>query len=147
MFQPSTVPGDSGQDTSKRNWSSAYQNSLRCGSKAGSLVKPRKTDIAGQGPGDDRAVQRKNPSDLHRCSMSPWTFSSIMIPYNCLSFVWKNATREESSWEKSQVKEQGLMTDLSCQAGQGEMAQCWLWARHGFYRRESLRKLECRNFC
>jgi hypothetical protein len=55
--------------------------------------------------------------------------------------VRKNAAHKESSWEKSHVQEQGLMAGLNCQAGQGNMAQHRLWARCGFYRRGSLRKL------
>jgi hypothetical protein len=53
------------------------------------------------------------------------------------------------------------MAGPNCQASQGKMAQHRLWARHGFYRRERLRKvvhewespvgvelvLEHRNFC
>jgi hypothetical protein len=33
------------------------------------------------------------------------------------------------------------MAGSNCQAGQGNMAQHRLWARRGFYRRGSLRKL------
>jgi hypothetical protein len=55
--------------------------------------------------------------------------------------VRKNATHKESSQEKSHVQEQSLMAGLSCQAAQGKMAQHRLWARRGFYRRGSLRKL------
>jgi hypothetical protein len=39
------------------------------------------------------------------------------------SSVRENAARKESSREKSHVKEQGLMTESSCQAGQGKMPQ------------------------
>jgi hypothetical protein len=34
------------------------------------------------------------------------------------------------------------MVDPNCQAGRGKMAQHRFWARHGFYRRGRLRKLE-----
>jgi hypothetical protein len=55
--------------------------------------------------------------------------------------VRKNSAHKESSWEKSHVQEQGLMAGSNCQAGWVKVVQHWLWARCGFYRKRSLRKL------
>jgi hypothetical protein len=52
----------------------------------------------------------------------------------------ENAAHKESS-QKSHVQEQSLMAGSNCQAGRGNMAQHSFWARCGFYRTGSLRKL------
>jgi hypothetical protein len=44
--------------------------------------------------------------------------------FSPILFVRKNAAGKESSREKSQVQEQGLMAGPNCQAGWGKMA--WL---------------------
>jgi hypothetical protein len=58
-----------------------------------------------------------------------------------IRFVRKNAAHKESSGEKSDIQEQGLMAGPHCQSGWGKVAEHRLWARCGFYRRGRLRKL------
>jgi hypothetical protein len=50
--------------------------------------------------------------------------------------------KEKNAHEKSLKSiQQSLMAGPNCQAGRGKDVQQQIWARHGFYRRRSLRKL------
>jgi hypothetical protein len=88
----------------------------------GSLERERESGLEGR------------PGEQSQCREHTWSESGHQNVRN-------NAACKESSQEKSHVQEQGLMAGLNCQTGRVKMAQCWLWARHGFYRRGSLKKL------